>query len=81
VYFAALRINLISAAVSLDLSFDFTVHVSLPYSDTGRANVVYSFILVPFLTFFGLNVLLIIHVICKKFVLLLSILYDTKFPK
>jgi hypothetical protein len=83
--FALFHINLISAAVSLDLCFDFTVQAYVPYSNTGRADVVYNFIRVPFWTYFGLKVLLMSHVIFKKVVILLSIYfsfsYDKKFPK
>jgi hypothetical protein len=50
VYFAVFHINFISAAVSLALTFDCTVHVSLPYGNIGRANVAYHFIRVPFWT-------------------------------
>jgi hypothetical protein len=43
VYFAVSRINLISAAVSLDLFLDFTVQFLLPCSNIGKANILYIF--------------------------------------
>jgi hypothetical protein len=52
----------IFCSLSLDLSFDFTVQFLLPYSNIGRANVVYSFIYVPFWTSFGLNVSAIVGI-------------------
>jgi hypothetical protein len=48
---------------------------STSYNNTGRANVVYSFIRVPFWTLFSLNVLLIIPVIFKNFVILLPMFF------
>jgi len=44
VYPAVLLIYFISAAVILLASLAVTVHVSLPYNETGRASVLYSFI-------------------------------------
>jgi hypothetical protein len=64
--------NFISAAVGRDLSFDFTVHVSLPYSKIGRANVLYNYIHVSLWALFVLNVLLIIPVIFKTILMLMS---------
>jgi hypothetical protein len=52
----AFRINFISAAVSLDLSVDFTAQFSLPYTKIVRANVLYRFICGSFWTWFDLNV-------------------------
>ena len=65
VYPAVLLIYFISAAVILLASLTLTVHVSLPYNKTGRASVLYSFILVFLRVFCGLNTLFIIPVIFK----------------
>jgi hypothetical protein len=46
VYPAVLLIYFISAAVILLASLALTVHVSLPYNNTGRASVLCSFIVV-----------------------------------
>jgi len=57
VYPAVLLLYFISAAVILPASLALTVQVSLPYSKTGRASVLYSFILVFLRGFCGLNTL------------------------
>ena len=54
-YPAVLLIYFISAAVILLASLALIVHVSLPYNKTGRASVLYSFILVFLRGFCGLN--------------------------
>jgi len=59
VYPAILLIYFISAAVILLASLAITVHVSLPHNKTGRASVLYSFILVFLMVFCGLNTLFI----------------------
>jgi len=46
VYHAVLLMYFISAAVTLLASLALIVQVSLPYNRTGRARVLYSFILV-----------------------------------
>jgi hypothetical protein len=46
VYPAVLLIYFISAAVILLVSLALVVHVSLPYNKTGRASVLYCFILI-----------------------------------
>ena len=56
----------ISAAVIFLASLALMVQVSLPYNKTGRANVLYSFILVFIRGFCGLNTLFKIPVIFKK---------------
>ena len=61
-YPAVLLIYFISAAVILLASLALTLHVSLPYNKTGRASVLYSFILVFLRAFCGLNTLFIIPV-------------------
>jgi hypothetical protein len=48
VYPAVILIYFTSAAVILLTSCALMVQVSLPYNETGRANVLYSFILVFF---------------------------------
>jgi hypothetical protein len=45
-YPAVLLMYFISAAVILLVSLALIVQVSLPYNNTGRANVLYNFILV-----------------------------------
>ena len=58
VYPAVLLMYFISAAVILLASLALIVQVSLPYTKTGRASVLYSFILVSLRIFFcGLNIL------------------------
>ena len=54
-YPAVLLIYFIAAAVILLASLALIVHVSLPYNKTGRASVLYSFILVFLRVFCGLN--------------------------
>ena len=61
VYPAVLLIHFISAAVILLASLALTVHVSLPHNKTGRASVLYSFILVFLRVFCGLNSILLVH--------------------
>ena len=58
-YPAVILIYFISAAVILPASLALTVHVSLPYNKTGRASVLYSFVLVFLRVFCGLNSLFI----------------------
>ena len=55
----------ISAAVILLASLALTVQVSLPYNNSGRASVMYNFILVFLRVFCGLNTLFKIPVIFK----------------
>jgi len=50
-YPALLLMYFISAAVILLASLALTVQVSLPYNNTGRASVLYNFILVFFRVF------------------------------
>jgi len=57
VYPTVLLMCFISAAVILLASLALTVHVSLPYNNTGMASVLYSFILVFLRVFCGLNTL------------------------
>jgi len=56
----------ISAAVILLASLALIIQVSLPYKKTGRASVLYSFILIFLRVFCGLNTLFKIPVIFKK---------------
>jgi hypothetical protein len=56
VYPAVILMYFISAAVILLASLALTVQVSLPYNRTGRASVLYSFILVFLRVFCGQNV-------------------------
>ena len=56
----------ISAAVILLASLALIVQILLPYNKTGRASVLYSFILVFLRVFCGLNTLFKIPVIFKK---------------
>ena len=56
----------ISAAVILLASLALIVQVSLPYNNTGRASVLYSFSLVLLRGFYGLNTLFKISVIFKN---------------
>ena len=72
-YPALLLIYSISAAVILLASLALIVQVSLPYKKTGRASVLYSFIVVYLRVFCGLNTLFKIPVIFKKLFHLLSI--------
>ena len=65
VYPVVLLIYFISAAVILLACLALIFHVSLPYNNTGRASVLYSFILVFLRVSCGLNTLLIIPVILK----------------
>ena len=65
-YPAVLLMYFISAAVILLASLALTVQVSLPYNKTGRASVLYSFLLVFLRGFCGLNTLFKISVIFKK---------------
>ena len=74
VYPAVLLMYFISTAVILLASLAVTVHVSLPYNKTGRASVLYSFILVWVIHFeaFYLHVvssISCIPVICPKLLL------------
>ena len=62
-----------SAAVILLVSLALIVQVSLPYNKTGRASVLYSFILVFLGVFCGLQTLFKIPVIFKKLFNLLQI--------
>ena len=71
-YPAVLLMYFISAAVILLTSLALIVQVSLPYNKTGRASVLYSFILVFLRGFYGLNTLFKIPVIFKKLFNLLS---------
>ena len=65
-YPAVLLIYFISASLIPLASLALIVHVSLPYKKTGRASVLYSFILVFLRVFCGLNTLFKIPVIFKK---------------
>ena len=56
-YPAVLHMYFISAAVILLASLALTVHVSSPHNKTGRASVLYRFILVFLRAFCGLNTL------------------------
>ena len=62
----------VSAAVILLASLALIVQVSLPYNETGRARVLYSFILAFLRGFCGLNTLFKIPVIFRKLFNLLS---------
>jgi len=62
----------ISAAVILLASLALIVQVSLPYNKTGRASVLYGFIIVFLRGFCGQNTLFKIPVIFKKLFNLLS---------
>jgi hypothetical protein len=73
VYPAVHLMYLISAAVILLASFDLIFKVSLPYNNTRRASVLYNFILVFLIDFYGLNTLFKILVIFKWSCNLLSI--------
>ena len=64
-YPAVLLVYFISAAVILLASLALTVQVSLPYNNTGRASVLYNFILVFLRVFCGLKTLFKISVIFK----------------
>ena len=72
VYPAVLLIYFISAAVIFLASLALTVHVSLPYNKTGRARVLYSFILAFLRVFCSINTLFIIPAIFKQLCSLLS---------
>ena len=72
VYPAVLLMYFISVVVILLASLALIVQVSLPYKKTGRASVLYSFILVFLRVFCGLNTLFIIPVIFKKLFNLLA---------
>ena len=65
-YPAVILMYFISAAVILLASLALAVQVSLPCNKTGRATVLYSFILVFLRDFCGLNTLFKIPVIFKK---------------
>ena len=69
VYPAVLLMYFISAALILLASLALTVQVSLPYNKTGRTSVLYSFILVFFMAFCGLNTLFKIPVIFKIYLI------------
>jgi len=71
VYPAVLFMYFIYAAVILLASLVLIVQVSLPHNKTGRASVLYSFILF-FRVFCGLNTLFKILVILKKVITLLT---------
>jgi len=72
VYPAVLLMYFISAAVILLASLALIAQVSLPYNKTGRASVLYSYILVFLRAFCGLNTLFKITVILKNLFNLLS---------
>ena len=72
VYPAVLLMYFISTAVILLVSVALIVKVSLPYSKTGRASVLYNYILVFLGVFCGLNTLFQIPVIFKYLCNLLS---------
>ena len=63
---ALLLMYFISAAVILLASFALIVKVSPPYNKTGRASVLYSFILVFLRDICGLKTLIKVPVILKK---------------
>ena len=63
-YPAVLLIYFISAAVILLASLALTVHISLPYNKTGRASVLYNFILVFLRVFCNQCDSLLIYLIC-----------------
>ena len=65
-YPAVLLMYFIFAALVLLASLAVIVQVSLPWNKTGRASVLYSFILVFLKDFCGLNTLFKIPVIFKK---------------
>ena len=64
-YPAVFLIYFISAAVTLLASLALMVQVSLPYNKTGRASVLYNFILIFVTGFCGLNILFKIIEICR----------------
>ena len=64
-YPAVVLIHFISAAVILLPSLSLTAQVSLPYNKTGRASVLYNFIIIFLRVFCGLNTLFKIPVIFK----------------
>ena len=66
VYPAVLLMYFISAAVVILASLALIVQVSLPYNQTGKASVLYSFILVFLRVSCGVNTLFRIPVIFKK---------------
>ena len=66
-YLAVLLTYFICAAVILLASLASIVHVSLPYNKTGRASVLYNFILVFLRGFCGLNTLFKISVIITEY--------------
>ena len=68
-YPAVLLMYLISASVILLASLALIVQVPLPYNKTGRANILYSFILVFQRDFYGLNTLFKITVIFKSYLI------------
>jgi len=74
VYHAVLLMYFISVAVILLASLALIVQVSLPYSKTGRASVLCSFILVFLRAFCGLNTLFKIPVIFKNYLICLLLL-------
>jgi len=63
--YPAVLIYFISAAVILLASLALIVQVSLPYNKTGRASVLYNFIVVFLRVYCSLNMLLKIPVIFK----------------
>ena len=64
-YPAVLLMYFVSVAVILLASLALIVQGSVPYNKTGRANVLYNFILVFLRVFCGLNTLYKIPVIFK----------------
>ena len=69
VYPAVILMYFIPAAVILLPSFALTVPVSLPHNKTGRASVLYNFIVVFLRVFCGLNTLFKVPVILKCYVI------------
>ena len=63
-YPAVLLMYFIAAAVILLASLALIVKVSLPYNTTGRASVLYSFIVVFLKVFCGLNTMKELHPEC-----------------
>ena len=75
VYPAVLLMYFISAAVILLASLALIVQVSLPYNKTGRASVLYSFMLVFLRIFCGLNTFKV-PVIFKKVVWFINVQFS-----